>query len=267
MGFDIARLSQPILVFDSETIGKLDVYFCSTNALIEAKQKTDPELQEPVEVIRRLIGEICMTHISDHAEGELKSRKLTNEELGKLTEAELNKFSAQYLENDKSLNEYKDLVKTETQSDAEFFLQVLDARLEKLSAPLSRTAESLNNGIASLLKSDFSAIRELGETLRKQGQSIPSFDYPSIKSREVALETFQAPPNPIAKTNERLGDVTDRLETLVQFGSNALNIMHKLQVAAAEFIDRFSSEAEKNSQAAKRAILVGCIVSVLRTAL
>lgn len=51
--------------------------------------------------------------------------------------------------------------------------------------------------------------------------------------------------------------MTERLKSLVGFGENALQIMNGLQVASAEFLENFSTEAEKNSKAANKAIWVG----------
>ena len=60
--------------------------------------------------------------------------------------------------------------------------------------------------------------------------------------------------------------MAERLEKLVAFGENALTIMNGLQVAAAEFLEKFSTEAGNNSKAANKAIGVGILALVLSVA-
>jgi hypothetical protein len=250
MAIDLAKLIKPQWVFRSETAGDWDVYFYSVNAAVQAEKYSSGEISDPIEAVRALIGVMCRTHNDNQEDDESTSTEPTADDLAAFIEKDINGFSRQFLEHDRSLNTEKELEKAEEQSDAEFFLKVLEAENKKQSAKMRDMFSSLNNSLGGLLGSKNSGIRSVSEDLLKQNKGLESYYSPKPS-------IFIPPPNPIHETNDRLGDMTERLENLVGFGENALQIMNGLQVASAEFLDDFSTEAEKNSKAANKAIWVG----------
>ncbi len=257
MAIDLAQFIKPQWVFRSETAGDWDVYFYSVNARVQVEKYSSGEISNPIEAVRALIGEMCKTHTENPENDDSTSTEPTEDDLAAFTEKDINDFSCQFLEHDNSLDTKKELEKAEEQSGAEFLLKVLEAENKKHSATMREIFSSLNNSLGGLLGSKNSGIRGFSEDLLKQNERIESYFSPKPSFSETQLELLKPPPNPTHETNKRLGDMTKRLENLVGFGENALRIMNGLQVASAEFLENFSTEAEKNSKAAKIAIWVG----------
>lgn len=255
MAIDLANLIKPQWVFRSETAGDWDVYFYSVNAAVQVEKYSSGEISDPIEAVRALIGVMCKTHTDNQEDDDSTSTEPTADDLAAFTEKDINVFSCQFLEHDNSLDTKKELEKAEEQSDVEFFLKVLEAENKKQSAKMRDMFSSLNNSLGGLLGSKNSGIRSVSEDLLKQNKGLESYYSPKPSIFETSPEL--PPPNPIDETNDRLGDMTERLENLVGFGENALQIMNGLQVASAEFLENFSTEAEKNSKAANKAIWVG----------
>lgn len=257
MAIDLAKLIKPQWVFRSETAGDWDVYFYSVNAAVKVEKYSAGEMSDPIEAVRALIGVMCKTHTENQEDGDRTSTEPTVDDLTAFTEEDINDFSRQFLEHDKYLDTAKELKKAEEQSDAEFFLKVLETENKKQSAKVRDMFSSLNNSLGGLLGSKNSGIRSVSEELLKQNKGLESYYGPKPSILEISPELFIPPPNPIHETNDRLGDMTERLENLVGFGEKALHIMNGLQIASAEFLENFSTEAEKNSKAANKAIWVG----------
>lgn len=257
MAIDLAKLIKPQWVFRSETAGDWDVYSYSVKAAVQVEKYSSGEVSDPIEAVRALIGVICKTHTDNQEDDDSTSTEPTADDLAAFTEKDINGFSRQFVEHDSSLDTEKELEKAEEQSDAEFFLKVLEAENKKQSARMRDMFSSLNNSLGGLLGSKNSGIRSVSEDLLKQNKGLESYYSPKPSIFETSPELFMPPPNPIHETNDRLGDMTERLENLVGFGENALQIMNGLQVASAEFLENFSTEAEKNSKAANKAIWVG----------
>lgn len=257
MAIDLAKIIKPKWVFRSETAGDWDVYFYSVNAAVQVEKYSSGEISDPIEAVRTLIGVMCKTHVDNQEGDDRTSTEPMADDLAAFTEEDINNFSRQFLEHDSSLNAEKELKKAKEQSDAEFFLSVLEAENKKQSAKMRDMFSSLNNSLGGLLGSKNSGIRSVSEELLKQSKGLESYYSPKPSIFETSPELFIPPPNPIHETNDRLGDMTERLENLVAFGENALQIMNGLQVASAEFLENFSTEAEKNSKAANKAIWVG----------
>lgn len=257
MAIDLAKLIKPQWVFRSETAGEWDVYFYSVNAAVQVEKYSSDEISDPIEAVRALIGVMCKTHTDDQEENDSSSTEPTEDDLAAFTEEDINDFSHQFLQHDNSLNTGKEIEKAEGQSNAEFFLKVLGAENKKQSAKMRDVFSSLNTSLSGLLGSKNSGIRGVSADLLKQNKGLESYYSPKPSIFETSPELFTPPPNPIHETNNRLGDMTERLENLVGFGENALQIMNGLQIASAEFLENFSTEAEKNSKAANKAIWVG----------
>lgn len=257
MAMDLAKLIKPQWVFRSETAGDWDVYFYSVNAAVQVEKYSSGEISDPIEAVRALIGVMCKPHTDDQEDDDSSSTGPTADDLAAFTEEDMNGFSREFLEHDNSLNPESELEKAEDQSDVEFFLKVLEAENKKQSAKMGDLFSSLKSSLGGLLGSKNSGIRSVSEALLNQNKGLESYYSPKPSVFETSPELFIPPPNPIHETNDRLGDMTERLENLVGFGENALQIMNGLQVASAEFLENFSTEAEKNSKAANKAIWVG----------
>ena len=91
------------------------------------RKNSSGEIFDPVEVVRALIGVMCKTHTDDQEEDDSNSMEPTADDLAAFTEEDINGFSRNFLKNDNSLNLENELEKAEEQSDAEFFLKVLEA--------------------------------------------------------------------------------------------------------------------------------------------
>ncbi|WP_158968548.1 hypothetical protein [Chachezhania sediminis] len=127
----------------------------------------------------------------------------------------------------------------------------------------------IKDTLGGLRSSKNLGIRSVSEDLFEQSEGLESTYGPKPSALEPSPAIFKhidIPPHPAHETNERLGDMSERLSNLVGFGENALRIMNGLQVAAAEFLENFSTEAEKNSKAANKAILVGIFAIVFSVA-
>ena len=266
MAIDLAKLIKHQWIFRSETAGDWDVYFYSVNAAAKVEKYSSGEISDPIEAVRALIGVMCKTHTDSHEDDDSTSTEPTADDLAAFTEKDINGFSCQFLEHDNSLDTKKELEKAEEQSDAEFFLKVLEAENKKQRAKMRDVFSNLNNSLGGLLGSKNSGIRSVSEELLKQNKGLESYYSPKPSIFETSRGLFVPPPNPIHETNDRLSNMTERLENLVGFGENALQIMNGLQVASAEFIENFSTEAGKNSKAANKAIWVGIFAVLLSVA-
>ncbi|MEN8833494.1 MAG: hypothetical protein ABF285_04745 [Pacificibacter sp.] len=247
----------PQWVFRSETAGDWDVYFYSVNAAVQVEKYSSGEIADSIEAVRALISVMCKTHNDNQEDDDSTSTEPTEEDLAAFTDEDINSFSREFLEHDNSLGTTDKLEKSEDQSDAEFFLQVLEGENKKQSEKRRDMLSKLNSSLGGLLGSKNSGIRRVSEDLLKQNRGLESYYSPKLKILEPSPKLFVPPPNPIHETNDRLGDMTERLENLVGFGENALQIMTGLQVASVEFLEKFSTEAENNSRAANKAIWVG----------
>lgn len=257
MASDLMKFIKPQWVFRSETAGDWDVYYFSMNAVVQVEKYSSGEISDPIEAVRSLIGVMCKNHTDNQENDGSTSTKPTVDDLTAFTEEDINGFSRQFLEYDSSLDTEKELDKVEGQSDAVFFLKVLEAKSKKQSAEMRDMLSSQNSSISGLLNSKNSGIRDVSESLLKQSKGIESYYSQATLIPNTFPELLNPPPNPIHETNDRLGDMAGRLENLVGFGESAIQIMNGLQVASAEFLENFSTEAEKNSKAANKAIWVG----------
>ena len=263
---DLAKLLKPQWIFTSVAAGKWDVYHYSTNAAVQVEKYSADEISGPVEAVRALISLMCKAHIEEKDDSNSTSTAPTAQDLAGFTEEDINNFSRQFLENDNSLNRGKELEKTEGQSDAEFLLKVLEEENKKHSAEMRDMFSRLTTGLGGLLGSKNSGIRSVSEDLLKQSRGLESYFSPKPSIFETSPRLLVPPTNPIHETNDRLSNMAERLEKLVAFGENALTIMNGLQVAAAEFLEKFSTEAGNNSKAANKAIGVGILALVLSVA-
>ncbi|MDF1871998.1 hypothetical protein [Vannielia sp.] len=267
---DLSELIKPQWVFRSEDNGDWDVYFYSVNAAVAIEKHLESDQPNSIDAIRALMGIMLKSHVEDQDQGDgEKSSEPTEGELAAFTDEDVNRFAHEFLANDKSFEQETEIERSEDQSDSDFLLKVLEAENKKQSAKMADMFAGLKGSLGGLLGSKNLGIRSVSEDLLKQSEGLESIygPKPSIWAPSPAtFEPMDFPPHPAHETNERLGDMTDRLENLVGFGENALRIMNGLQVAAAEFLDNFSTEAEKNSKAANKAILVGIFAVVFSVA-
>jgi hypothetical protein len=255
---DFANLvSPPQWVFRSEAGKECNVHSYSLHATRLVESYFANEKSGPIEAVRALMGVMCKTKPDDPKDDNSASTQPTADDLAAFTEGDINNFSRECLENDSSLNAKKELKKAEGQSDPEFFLKVLAAKNHQQNDMMRKMLSKQMTALSGLAGSKNSALKSVVEALLSQTTDLENHYTPIARITETPLVPLVLPPNPIHESNERLRDMTEGLENLVGFGGNALQIMTGLQVAAAEFIDKFSTEAEKNSKAAKKAILVG----------
>lgn len=225
--------------------------------MMEVEKFTSGKISDPIEAVRGLISKMCKTHSDNQEDSPSTSKAPTAEDLSAFTEIDIQNFSRQLLENDSLIESNKDLKKSKAQSDAEFLLKVLEAENKKHVAELSGIFSSVSKSLDGLIDSKNSGIRSVSEGLLKQNELLESYFTPKRSIFDTSPDLFRPPNNPVHETNDRLGDMAERLGNLVRFGESALQIMNGLQAAAAEFLENFSEEANKNSKAAKNAILVG----------
>lgn len=247
MAINLAKLLKPQWVFRSGGAGDWDVYFYSVSAMIEVEKFTSGKISDPVEAVRGLIGKMCKTHSDNQEDSVSTAVEPTGDDLSAFTEADVQNFSRQLLDNDNSIESKKDLEKSQGQSDAEFLLKVLEAENKKHTAKMSGMFSSMKESLGGLLNSKNSGLRSVSEDLLKQNEILGNYYKPKPSLLETSPELFRQPPNLLHETNDRLGDMADRLDNLVRFGENALQIMNGLQVASAEFLEKFSTEAHRNS--------------------
>ncbi|WP_395541110.1 hypothetical protein [Neotabrizicola sp. sgz301269] len=267
----MSKITKPQWVFHSDTVGDWDVYFYSVNAAIAIEKHLKSETQNSIEAIRKIMGLMLKSRV-DGQDGD-KPREPTEAEIIAFSGEDVDRFSREFLANDKSFDRNPEIIKREDQSDSDFLLRVLEDENNRTSARLRETFATFKDTLGGLLGSQNAGIRNVSEALLKQNEGLESF-YGSKRAPKISslnwdptsFRPIDLPPNPIHETNERLGDVTERLENLVGFGENALKIMNGLQIATAEFLDNFSTEADKNSKAANKAILVGIFAIVFSIA-
>ncbi|WP_224501804.1 hypothetical protein [Celeribacter litoreus] len=236
-------------------------------AVEEVEKYSSGEISDPIEAVRALIGVICKTH--PKIEGE-SSRSATEGELEAFTEGDINDFSRQFLEQSKSLNSEKELEKPEGQSDAEFFLTVLEAENEKQRVRRREIFSEMNKNLSGLLGSKNAGFSRVAKEILDSNNAIQTY----LSSKPIDLKTSHAHTraltamrDPAHETNERLADMSERLQAIVHFGEDALMVMSSIQSASALFLDKFSREAEENSRSARVAIRIGILAVILSVVL
>lgn len=267
---DLSELNPTQWVFHSEAAGDWDVYFYSLKAARIIEEQIKKEAPSAIEAIRALMGVMLKSHVEGQEGGE-KSSEPTEADLAAFTEHDVLNFSREFLENDKSFEPDPGIERNDGQSDADYLFSVLVAQNKKQSAKLEKMFDSMKRSVEGLLDSKNLGIRSVSEQLLKQSEGLESLYKKSsgisgsarAMPKPTDFQSIYLPPNPVHETNKRLTDMSDRLENLVRFGENALRIMHGLQVAATNFLDKFSDEAEKNSRAAGKAISVGVFAIIL----
>jgi hypothetical protein len=257
MAMDFAKLvNPPQWVFQSEAAGKWDVHSYSMGAMKQVEKYSSGKITHPIDAVRAIMGVMCKTHPDDQKDDSTTPTEPTTGDLAAFTEEDINSFSRQFLKHDNSFDAEKKLEKVEGQSDAEFFLKVLVEENNKQNAMMHSMVSSWKTSLDGLVGSKNSGIRSAAKTLRNPTEILESqYNPKTFKLRDP-------PSNPFDESNVHLGDITERLANLVRFGENALPIMTGLQVASLEFLEIFSTEAEKNSKAVKKAVGVS-IVAVL----
>lgn len=265
MPIDLSDLLKP-WVFRSDSAGNWDVYPYSVKAMTAIEKFFQSGEEDPAQGVRALIRIICK-HRTDSEDGE-SSSELTEEEIENLSQEEIQRFSREFIEHNTNLLEREDdpPVKSEDQSDAAFLIDALRAEKKKQSEQLGEMFQGLKTRLGGILGTPNLGLRSVTQDLLKQNEGLEKIygSSPSMFSpTPPSFEPIHIPENPTYKTNDHLSEMNDRLDRLIGFGEHALKIMNGLQVAAAEFLDKFSKEAEKNSKAAKRAIFVGALAVIL----
>lgn len=271
MPIDIGKLGLPEWEFKTEAAGEWGVSPYSIKAVIQVENFLALDDGDAIEGVRSLMRVVCKKHVVD---GEVTTKDdPTPAELDAFSDGDIQNFAAQFLDENQSMIEVADenLIKQQDQSDAEFLLTVLQAENEKRTAEVQKMVSTLQPNLDGLLGSSNSGIRGVSQQLISQNEQLKkaygSLD-PGLQSPSPAT-LFRHTPirNPVHETNDHLGDMNQRLDNLIGFGENALGIMNGLQIASAEFLEKFSTEAHNTSKAAKSAIFVAGIavlISVLQ---
>jgi hypothetical protein len=257
---DLADLIKPQWVFRSDSAGDWDVYPYSIKAMTVLNEFIQSEEEDSTQGIKALIRVICKR--SADSDVDMSRSELTDEEIENLSKEEIQRFSREFIESNSYLVEREDdpPVKGEEQTDADFFIDVLEAENKKHSEQLGKMFQGLKTRLGGILGTPNIGLRSVTQDLLKQNEGLEKIysSRPSMfNPAPPKFEPIHIPENPTHKTNDHLSEMNTRLDRLIGFGENALQIMNGLQVAAAEFLDKFSTEAEKNSKAANKAIWVG----------
>ncbi|MGI3211466.1 hypothetical protein ACROSR_10160 [Roseovarius tibetensis] len=263
---DFSKLIKPEWVFRSETAGNWDVYPYSVKAMKAIEEHLQEDKSHSKEGIRALIGSVCKRHIPDGE--EQVSAEPTEDELEQFTDADIEKFSREFLEHGVKLikDSEEPLVKHPDQTNADFLIEVLAAENRKHSARLGETFSRLKSRLGGILGTENLALQSVTRDLLKQNQNLERA-YGSVSPisspRAHVIKAPRISETPAEKTNKHLTNMNARLDNLIGFGEQALQKMHGLEVAAAEFLGQFSDEASKNSKAAKAAIIVGGLAVII----
>ena len=259
------EISKPKWTFTTSSGVIWNVHPYSTNASIEIERATKSDGPSSGEIVKTLIQAIC----SPFREGEELPDSENPVDMSILTTEDLDSFSSEFIANNSNLVEGvgSDFERLEDDSDTDYLAKLLVEYNRIQVESLKATFSNLNKSLFGLSGSANSAISQLSKGMLGNNASMEDH-FASIRS-DPHIPDFSIadiPPNPIYDTNSHLRDVTRRLDSLLEFGENALQIMNGLQVAALEFLENFSVEADKTSYAAKRAIYVGSAAVIIAIA-
>lgn len=263
---DLADLIKPQWVFRSDSAGNWDVYQYSVEAMTAIGEFIQSKEKESTQGVKALIRVICKHHTD--SEIDESGSELTDGDTKNFSQEDIQRFSREFIEHNKNLVECEDgpRVKNEVQSDAAFLIEVLASENKKQSKRLKDTFSGLKSRLGGILGTDNAGLRSVTQSLLKQNENLENAYGSKLSSFSPSPHDFKLPPiieNPIHKTNHHLSDMNARLDNLIGFGEEAIQKMHGLEVAAAEFLGRFSDEARRNSKAAITAISVGAIAVIL----
>lgn len=266
---DIAINIKPQWVFRSDSAEDWDVFPYSVNAMIAIEKFTQGEEEDATKGVKALFRAICERRTK--SETNDSNLEPTEEEIENLTQEDIERFAREFIKHNIDLVEREDdpQVKSEDQSDADFLIDVLKAENKKQSERLGKTFQGLKTRLGGILGTPNIGLRSVTQDLLKQNEDLEKVYRPGpsmFNPTPPSLKPIRIPENPTHKTNDHLSQMNVRLDRLLGFGENALQIMNGLQVAAAEFLDKFSIEAQKNSKAAKSAIFVGALAVILSIA-
>lgn len=263
---DLADLVKPHWVFRSDSAGDWDVYPYSVKAMTAIEKFIQSEEEDSTQGVKTLMRVICKRHTD--SEVDESSSELTDEDIESLSQEDIERFSREFIDHNANIFEREDdpPVKSEDQSDAAFLMDVLEAENTKHRERMGEMFQGLKTRLGGILGTPNIGLRRVTQDLLKQNEGLEK-SYSSrpgmFNPTPPTFEPIHIPENPTYKTNDHLSEMNARLDRLIGFGENALQIMNGLQVAAAEFLDKFSKEAEKNSKAAKAAIFVGALAVIL----
>lgn len=263
---DIADFIGPHWVFRSNGAGDWEVHPYSVKAMTAIEEFLQSDEKDSTQGVKTLIRVICKRHTD--SEVDESGSELTNEEIDSLPQEDIERFSREFIEHNTDLVEREDdpPVKSEEQSDAAFLIDVLRAENKKQSERLGEMFQGLKTRLFAILGTSNIGLRSVTQDLLKQNEGLEK-SYSSKPSMfnptPPTFDPIHIPENPTHKANDHLSEMNARLDRIVVFGENALQIMNGLEVAAAEFLNKFSKEAEKNSKAANTAIWVGIIAVIL----
>jgi hypothetical protein len=74
-------------------------------------------------------------------------------------------------------------------------------------------------------------------------------------------------PNPLHETNERLANIEDRFDRMEAIAIDGAKIATSLQATALDFLVKFETAASNNDRAARRAIRLGIIATIIAVAM
>ncbi|MFN3273054.1 MAG: hypothetical protein ACK41U_00110 [Paracoccus sp. (in: a-proteobacteria)] len=265
MPIDIATLFEP-WVFKSESNGSWEVGPYSINAMVSIEEFFEEGRQDYVEGVKDLMRVVCSRH-KDVGDGEIDAEP-SDDDMSKFSMVDIEEFSREFLKRNTVYAEKPDeiLTKKDDQSDSEFLMKSLNEQNSRESERYRETFSGHRSRLGDIMGTGNRGLRSLTQGLLKQNEDLER----AYGSRPTTI--FAPPPlvrlppnpeNPTYKSNQHLADMNARLDNLISFGEAALQKMHGLEVAAAEFLNKFSIEARNNSRAAKAAIIVGALAVVI----
>lgn len=267
---DLAKLNR--WTFRSETLGELQISPLSLRVFreIEPYLSGDGSSETAPEDFVRVLLSVVAQRPGCAEDGEELSH-LGRAEVDLLSAEELEAFSDEFYRKDASLQSKEPreeggalLLREDGESSANFLFRCIKQKHEEMRKRLRKTVDKM--GVLKSSVEQSSALKDVAENISRQGRSFSDYLYRTRKDISQDISKVEVSENPVNETNRKLGVVVDRFDRLIDFGENALSIMTGLQAAAAEFLDQFSIEAEKNNKAAHTAIGVGILAVVISIA-
>ena len=183
------------------------------------------------------------------------------------------KASARAVEGMKAMmqsREIKDAMKAINGGGAMEEIRRVGAQMDAMKKALGPAHELQEHMRA--LTGQFGPDSGIGEVTKQIGDQQRSIDalrlpLPSIGVEPPRMPDLHTPPNPIHETNDRLEQIEQRFEQMLDVAANGAEIATGLQAHAAEFLVKFENAAFDNDRSAGRAIRLGAIAVVIALAM
>lgn len=128
-------------------------------------------------------------------------------------------------------------------------------------APHVRELEEIRNKSAAMQK----VFADIEEQKKRLGAMHVPLSHSSKSSTLQAASPLipKIPPNPILKTNQKLGDIELKFDEMLSVMTSAASIATEIQGHAAHFLDKFDKASEQTDKAARGAIRVAMLAMAL----